>query len=148
MFILSQGDGTNEHGGNGVPCTQEGIHLPQMVQTRGKHGEIQRMSQSETWRFVTLIGRIKETACEMRKIHAELAPSMDRVTAPESPYQFVMSSDMKNVSIMMGHQGAGCTYPCTHCTRTRRSMVSIHLRFNHSQIFRRSEGTNQQSSLK
>ena len=124
IYWFIQGDGTNEHGGNGVPITAEGIHIPQMWQLRGKHGEIQTMSQSERWRFVTLVGRIKETANEMRKIHTVLAPVMDKVTAAESPYQFVMSSDQKNVAIMTGHQGSGATCPCTHCTRTRKSMVA------------------------
>ncbi len=95
-----------------------------MCQTRGHHEEIQTMSNSERWRFVTLVGRIKETAYEIRKIHDVLAPVMDKVTAPDSPYQFVMSSDMKNVSIMLGHQGASAKYPCTHCTRTRKNIVT------------------------
>jgi hypothetical protein len=125
MRVL-QGDGTNEHGGNGVPIGQEAIHIPAMCQARGKHKEIQTMSQSERWRFVTLVGRIKETAHEMRKIHACLAESMDRVTAADSPYQFCMASDMKNVSIMTGHLGAGARNPCTHCIRPREDIVSCH----------------------
>ena len=68
---------------------------------------------------------MKETAAIMRDLHKHISASYDEVTKEGSPYQFVMSSDMKNVSIMLGHQGAGASHPCTHCTRTRKSMVSI-----------------------
>ena len=95
IYLFRQGDGTNEHGGNGVSILHEEIALVQMVQAR-KEGseEMQSMCLSEKWRFVTMVGRIKECVKELRKLHGSIAEEWAAVTSNQA-YQFAMTGDLK-----------------------------------------------------
>jgi hypothetical protein len=120
-----QGDGTNEHGGNGVTCMHEEISIPQMVQPRAPGSEeMQTMSLSEKWRFVTMVGRVKESVKELRKLHASIAEDWAEVTS-DPAYQFAMTGDLKYLLTMTGHQGCSSTFPCFCCVRTRKSLVNL-----------------------
>jgi hypothetical protein len=131
IYLFRQGDGTNEHGGNGVSILHEEIALVQMVQAR-KEGseEMQSMCLSEKWRFVTMVGRIKECVKELRKLHASIAEEWAAVTSNQA-YQFAMTGDLKYLLAMTGHQGCSSTFPCFWCVRTRKSLVTCPTSFSH-----------------
>ena len=54
--------------------THDEVFCPQWVQERdSNHGpELQTMCLLEKWRFVVLLGRIKESATVLREIHAAM----------------------------------------------------------------------------
>ena len=64
--------------------------------------EIQTLGLSEKWRFVVLLGRIKENAQSLRQLHAVMAEHWQEVMGPESAYVWGLFGDLKYMSIMNG----------------------------------------------
>jgi hypothetical protein len=121
-----QGDGAAEHGMNGHTIMHDEVALNQMVQLRGrKSQELQTMCLSEKWRFVVLIGRIKETTQSLRRVHDSMAAEWSEVMGPDSPFTWSLTGDLKWLQIMSGHLGSGSTCPCVICCRTRLLMVIL-----------------------
>jgi hypothetical protein len=101
----------------------EEIAFPQQVVARaGKSEELQTFCLSEKGRYVTLIGRIKENATNLRRYHAAMAPEWDDVTSGDSDYITAISGDLKYLLTMGGSVGASGSFPCSHCVRSRKSM--------------------------
>jgi hypothetical protein len=107
------------------------IFIPQMVRKKDSKengsDELQTMSQSEKWRFIVLLGRIKESAATLREVHAAMAAEWNQLMQPDSKYVFALFGDLKYLLIMLGHCGASSTYPCPHCVRSRVLLVRVAL---------------------
>ena len=100
------------------------VFIPQMIRQRESGSdELQTMSQSEKWRFVVLLGRIKESATTLREAHAAMADEWHQLMQPDIKYVFGLFGDLKYLLIMQGHCGASSTYPCPHCVRSRALLV-------------------------
>ena len=105
------------------------IFIPQMVKKKDDKDngsdELQTMSQSEKWRFIVLLGRIKESAATLREVHAAMAAEWNQLMQPDSKYVFALFGDLKYLLIMSGHCGASSTHPCPHCVRSRVLLVPV-----------------------
>jgi hypothetical protein len=101
-----------------MPLFHEEVGCPQQVILRNKE-ELQTLCLSEKGRYVVLLGRIKENTFNLRQVHSVIDVEWNEVMAPDSGYFFALSGDLKYMSTMLGHGGAGCTHPCTCCGRTR-----------------------------
>ena len=87
-------------------------------------GHLKSMSQSEKWRFVVMLGRVKESTTNLRRLHKRMAEDYDEIMAPGSGYTFFLTGDLKYLSSMNGHSGCASSFPCTCCVRSRKAMVS------------------------
>ena len=124
MTGAAQGDGTNEHGKHGRTIFQEEIALPCLVDIISEDDiGMKTLSQSEKYRFVTCLGRVKETTSNLRKLHARLKPTYTKIMESED-FVFALTGDLKYLLTMNGNLGASSTCPCPVCVRKRRNLVT------------------------
>jgi hypothetical protein len=123
MGRVRQGDGTNEHGKHGRTIFHEEIALPQLVSLISNgHEGIRTLSQSEKYRFVTMLGRVKETTTGLRRLHAKLRETYDEVMQ-DPLFSFALTGDLKYLLTMNGNAGSSSTCPCPVCVRKRVNLV-------------------------
>ena len=119
-----QGDGTNEHGKHGRTIFHEEIALPCLIDIISEGGVGMRtLSQSEKYRFVTCLGRVKETSSNLRKLHARLKDTYEPVMQNDK-FQFALTGDLKYLLTMNGSAGSSSTCPCPVCVRKRANLVT------------------------
>lgn len=125
MTGAAQGDGTNEHGKHGRTIFQEEIALPCLVDIISEDDiGMKTLSQSEKYRFVTCLGRVKETTSNLRKLHARLKPTYTKIME-SADFVFALTGDLKYLLTMNGNLGASSTCPCPVCVRKRRNLVTL-----------------------
>jgi hypothetical protein len=86
------------------------------------------------WRFVTVLGGIKESVACLRALHREIDPAWGKVMSPTTNYRFGLTGDLKYmltcegtaVTLLAtssgacpGHLGASSSKPCPCCVRPR-----------------------------
>jgi len=107
---------------NGRSIFHEEIGFPQQVITRkGTQHELQSLCLSEKGRYVTLLGRIKENATNLRRVHDAIKEEWDEVTCDDR-LACVLSGDLKYLLAMNGHAGASATHCCPQCVRCRTDL--------------------------
>lgn len=84
--------------------------------------KVRTLSQSEKYRFVTMLGRVKETTTGLRRLHAKLHETYDEVMQ-DPLFSFALTGDLKYLLTMNGNAGSSSTCPCPVCVRKRVNLV-------------------------
>jgi predicted house-cleaning noncanonical NTP pyrophosphatase (MazG superfamily) len=148
LFTKFQADGVNEKSGKYSIYHAEVCFPNQVISRKGKTGELQCLCLSKAGRYTVLLGRFKETAKTLRKVHHAMDHEWDQVTDESSQFETLLTGDLKNMSIMNGHQGASATSCCITCVRTRKHLGSRSWNAADMQILRKHEAFRGDSQLR
>jgi hypothetical protein len=92
-----------------------------VILRKGTKDELQTLCLSEKGRYVTLLGRIKENATNLRKVHSAIKEEWDEVTC-DPRLGCMLTGDLKYLLAMNGHAGASARHCCPQCVRTRTGL--------------------------